>query len=770
MKQKSAHQLKLRLFGTLRGRLGMRGCFAGFSRKTPPHLPLATRNPKDPKLQDKTKKSLLLFSTLVVVEIIMSLAYFFSASDEPAQVWFLGLSRNRCLVAASLFFSAVYVAIIAFKLWKDKAWSNQFIFKTIRGLGSTRLVNFFIILAYAALGYGIVTLFNSFFSSNYQTQVFIARFAPLIFLGSAISLTFLGIFPPISAWHPYWKEIATGLIAIAFIVTVFAVKNNIGSFLIDDAWITFKYARNLAAGEGLTWEPAASIRTEGYSNLLEVLYIAAAMKMGLPPSIVAQTVGVLATTITILGLYFFIVKITQNRWMAVIPLAFYVIHPFTAVHTWSGLETQFFVALNALILISFWLALRESSPNDKKYPELWPVIVTVLSILVTITRTEGVSIGLLAMILGLFFSWRMNRKLWLWGTGLYCGFLISYNLWRWLYFGTLLTGPALVKLSTNLMPGKIASLEFISGGRDFLRASPLGLFTLILFPAGLYWVWAQTRANRSLDTNQQRPVLLLAILQLLALSAIYSRTNMIQNFASRFYVQSSAQQILIIGIALSGLYRGWKKFLLSPAKNRLPGFLFILCTCLLFWTALRWFGDLKNLTRSQERFITEYNIQQAAALKIAEVLQIHAIGLPNEWLVTVVDSGILPYYSPAKTLGGDGLTDGNLSGLVPPVGEKASYYATYIFKHNPAIFVIEIYPGDELDPHHEALVCHPKFNNYEFISGVKRTIGNTYNIYLRKDLPGFVDMASEFTLITDPLARWEISLENAKTTCPHQNQ
>jgi len=36
------------LFGTLHGRPGMWGCFAGFTRKTPPHFPFATRNPKDP--------------------------------------------------------------------------------------------------------------------------------------------------------------------------------------------------------------------------------------------------------------------------------------------------------------------------------------------------------------------------------------------------------------------------------------------------------------------------------------------------------------------------------------------------------------------------------------------------------------------------------------------------------------------------------------------------------------------------------------------------
>ena len=36
------------LFGNWRGRACMWGCFAGFTRKTPPHLPFAPRNPKEP--------------------------------------------------------------------------------------------------------------------------------------------------------------------------------------------------------------------------------------------------------------------------------------------------------------------------------------------------------------------------------------------------------------------------------------------------------------------------------------------------------------------------------------------------------------------------------------------------------------------------------------------------------------------------------------------------------------------------------------------------
>jgi hypothetical protein len=45
-----------------------------------------------------------------------------------------------------------------------------------------------------------------------------------------------------------------------------------GWFLVDDSYITFRYARNLAAGHGLVWNPGEPV--EGYTNLLWVLLLA----------------------------------------------------------------------------------------------------------------------------------------------------------------------------------------------------------------------------------------------------------------------------------------------------------------------------------------------------------------------------------------------------------------------------------------------------------------------------------------------------------------
>ena len=70
-------------------------------------------------------------------------------------------------------------------------------------------------------------------------------------------------------------------------------------FITDDAFITFRYVRNLLEGHGLVFNPGE--RVEGYSNFLWALELAAIWKLfGLPPEAVAQwlsvgyTAGVLA--------------------------------------------------------------------------------------------------------------------------------------------------------------------------------------------------------------------------------------------------------------------------------------------------------------------------------------------------------------------------------------------------------------------------------------------------------------------------------------------
>lgn len=69
-------------------------------------------------------------------------------------------------------------------------------------------------------------------------------------------------------------------------------------FVIDDAYISFRYARNLLDGHGLVFNPGE--RVEGYSNLSWVLLAAAGMAAGLDPLLWARLLGFAAAAGTVL--------------------------------------------------------------------------------------------------------------------------------------------------------------------------------------------------------------------------------------------------------------------------------------------------------------------------------------------------------------------------------------------------------------------------------------------------------------------------------------
>ena len=60
---------------------------------------------------------------------------------------------------------------------------------------------------------------------------------------------------------PSWIALLPALLALAALAAHL-------DLLCDDAFISFRYARNLARGDGLVFNPGESPPVEGYSNLL----------------------------------------------------------------------------------------------------------------------------------------------------------------------------------------------------------------------------------------------------------------------------------------------------------------------------------------------------------------------------------------------------------------------------------------------------------------------------------------------------------------------
>ncbi|MBE7560362.1 hypothetical protein HS125_16035 [bacterium] len=85
-------------------------------------------------------------------------------------------------------------------------------------------------------------------------------------------------------------------------VSALVCMSRLFGFLVDDAFISFRYAENLAAGRGLVFNPGE--RVEGYSNLLWVLILAGANRLGLPTIATAQGLGCVAAFLALMLTFF----------------------------------------------------------------------------------------------------------------------------------------------------------------------------------------------------------------------------------------------------------------------------------------------------------------------------------------------------------------------------------------------------------------------------------------------------------------------------------
>jgi hypothetical protein len=115
-------------------------------------------------------------------------------------------------------------------------------------------------------------------------------------------------------------------------------------FVLDDAFISFRYAGHLAEGHGLVWNPGE--RVEGYTNFLWVLLLAGAMRLGMDPVVFSQAAGMAAFTGTLLvtaALGTTVLRSTAAAVLSVLLLG--TSYTFSCFAT-SGLETQ----LHALLL------------------------------------------------------------------------------------------------------------------------------------------------------------------------------------------------------------------------------------------------------------------------------------------------------------------------------------------------------------------------------------------------------------------------------------
>ncbi len=173
-------------------------------------------------------------------------------------------------------------------------------------------------------------------------------------------------------------------------------------FTIDDAYISARYARNLAQGLGLVYNPGE--RVMGFTNLLLTLVEALVYQGGGDGLIAAKVIGLLSG-LGVLGLTGLITRsMGGSAGAALLAVAFLAAYPTLPLSAVMGLETVLFTFF---VLLALFLMIRH--PESVLHPRDLFVLGTVLG-LATLTRPEGFEFALVFFILTLI-RWRQQRPL-----------------------------------------------------------------------------------------------------------------------------------------------------------------------------------------------------------------------------------------------------------------------------------------------------------------------------------------------------------------------
>jgi hypothetical protein len=249
----------------------------------------------------------------------------------------------------------------------------------------------------------------------------------------------------------------------------------------EDAFISFRFAGNLADGFGMRWNTDEA-PVEGYTNFLWVLLAALAVKLGLFLPSFSQVLGVASGVATILGVYFFARRILCLTGMsAVLPCLFLALSGPFATWSSSGMETTLFGFFLLVGVLGFVSYLRSRS--------LRLLYLGYLSLLAaSLTRPEG--FGVFLIVSGLHFLAVCRRKMpfrpFAFSVLLYGLPFLVYFAWRVQYFGFLLPNTFYAKTGGSLY-------QYLRG----LKYSGLflALYVLPFIPLVVFLIWEKRKGT-----------------------------------------------------------------------------------------------------------------------------------------------------------------------------------------------------------------------------------------------------------------------------------
>lgn len=508
------------------------------------------------------------------------------------------------------------------------------------------------------------------------------------------------------------------LVGILFVSALIVERN----LIYDDSFITYRYAKNLALGHGITWNPGEN-PVEGYTNLLLVLITAPFIRMGIDPLLVTRVLSLLAAV----GLCVLCYRFARDSYGCDRPSALLVALSFvaatpTALLCMVGLETVMFTFS---IFASFYFLQKFLVSSRERYL----IASNLMAFVAFLLRPEAILLAIISA--GFTIATNLKRpdrigfvfRTWGWT---YVVPMVLYMGWKLLHFGTLL--PAAFHIKAGASTGTAISYMGLESVSDLLSDYRVAIALAVLSVAVLPWA-------------KKHVTMAVAGIFLLAYILFYTRVDTLMNIANRFLYPVIPFIWFLAIPAISVLFRSilaWKrmnvlKIIIIPAVF----FLMFNANLLENYLQLRDAVGYADYYDDQEALMKkEYTVGK----KLSRYEHI------DEILIACGDAGTIPYFSGAGHLDTAGLNDNYIARE-----RDLDKLVDYFFSRKPTLvlhpakkdFTEWIYGDHGPLGNYEYWCDDARWDNYRYV-GTITTSDDIYDLHvlLRRDYQDFDGLSS----------------------------
>lgn len=528
----------------------------------------------------------------------------------------------------------------------------------------------------------------------------------------------------IATW-PHWLALA--IVALSSLYAVVALAW-FPKWTVDDAYITYRYAENLALNGQLTWNPGLD-PVEGYTGVALPVVLAGAIAAGVDPDVASKTLGVIAFLLLALTTWRVCGRLGVSPLGKSAVLAGLCTAPFMFTHALGGLETVPFMA--CVVLAVDRAAAVELAPRFER--SLW-LGLSASTLVASLIRPEGVALSIALSFACLCTEARrrpavttvdryggVERTLVVLSTlralGIWIGVFAlpgaAYFAWRASYYGQLLPNTFYAKLHTGFVVESLVDVAKFA-------------VVYLSLPMSVALVAVATVRRRAISALAGLPwrTASAAVAFVVVCLALYSRSALVMNFGFRFFVPF--YPIVLIGVAAVST----RALRVVPAGRARTVVVAAIAVMVVAQTGVhaRLLGRSARDAAATERLLTEEH------RKVGQFLKGRLSA--DATIVVVVDAGAIPYFSGMRTVDFGGLNDEFLSHRFRDRTPQSDI-ADYFFATNPSAIVFTSRFNDRIEgPEPVRVQDDARFANYALVRVFSCREWPEYHqlVYLRRDL------------------------------------